>query len=131
MASTGTSAADFGNTRKSKETINRTRVIDDGGDDAYSVSAAASPAAAEYLASLRAELLGGKPSRAPAPQPPKPRASAAPPARPSAGAVAQPSAVASSGGGGRASAIGKRRLSSAEKKKEKKERKKQQQLSGS
>ena len=116
MAAFGVTGADFGNTRKSRELIARTR-LDGSGNDGEGGSGP-TPAAVAYLASLRNELV----------QRPAPAAAAAPAVRSRAKLAEDvphrpaptPPAASSVGGGLPLQRGEKRFLSAAERRKEKK-----------
>ena len=115
MAAVGTTAADFGNTRRSKELLSRTRI--DVGAEKDVKGSGPTPAAAAFLASLRTELL---PLRPPQPAPvaaARPKLSTAVPQSSNATADLQPSAEQPSRDRGR---HGKRFMSTADRRREKK-----------
>jgi hypothetical protein len=111
MAAVGTTAADFGNTRRSKELLSRTRIDVSAEKDVK--GSGPTPAAAAFLANLRTELL---PLRPPPPAPiaaMRPQISTAMPQSSNATADLQPNVP----DGGRQ---GKRFMSTADRRREKK-----------
>ena len=129
MAAFGTTGADFGNTRRSRELIARTR--QDGGDEGPSDQGSGpTPAAAALLASLRSELLPLRPSASAAAKPrpttvssvrpaPQPRQSPRP-VHADVDAARPPMPLSTFGGSAAPDGGGKRFLSKAERRKEKK-----------
>ena len=109
MAAFGATGADFGNTRRSRELIARTRESDTGGGDEE--TSAPTPAANALLATLRAEILT---------QAAPPPAKAMPSVRPAASAKPRPAPADTPRMPDPQAHSSKRFLSKAERRREKK-----------
>ena len=86
MAAYGVTAADFGRTNSSKKFMRTRDQKETDDDDAANTSAAATPAAADFLAGLRASVKADISARAP----PKPQTRPAKKPKPSLPSVAAP-----------------------------------------